>query len=184
MKVQLITRTSFPVAASAAARHGWENDGDQKSFPCALSDRRASSLRFPCPPNMRKFYLSPECFKKNEDLSLFVSDTVRKNDDENHWAKIQRKRENHVFRCSEAPLWEVQSVRPSVSPSVCQSIRPSIGPYRLLIFDGFGVPRSTAWPVLALVYDARGTRSPEWELWDRAKNVMRVERIQCLIQLV
>ena len=30
-------------------------------------------------------------------------------------------------------------------------VRPSVGPLRLLIFGGFGVLRSTAWPVLALV---------------------------------
>ena len=33
-------------------------------------------------------------------------------------------------------------------------VRPSVGPLRLLIFGGFGVLRSTAWPVLDLVGEA------------------------------
>ena len=44
------------------------------------------------------------------------------------------------------------SVRPSVRPSVHLSIGRSVGPLRLLIFGGFGVLRSTAWPVLTLVF--------------------------------
>ena len=51
------------------------------------------------------------------------------------------------------------SVRPSVHRSVGQlvgrlvgqSVGWSVGPLRLLIFGGFGVIWSTAWPVLALV---------------------------------
>ena len=39
-----------------------------------------------------------------------------------------------------------------VCPSVRPSVRRSVGPLRLLIFGGFGVLWSTAWPVLALVF--------------------------------
>ena len=38
----------------------------------------------------------------------------------------------------------------SVRPSVRSSVRPSVGPFRLLIFGGFDLLWSTAWPVLAL----------------------------------
>ena len=43
------------------------------------------------------------------------------------------------------------SIRGSVRSSVHPSVSPSVGPSRLPIFGGFGVLRSTAWPILALV---------------------------------
>ena len=36
-----------------------------------------------------------------------------------------------VFSCDQAALWMVQSVRPSVRPSVCLSVRPSVTPFWL-----------------------------------------------------
>ena len=36
-----------------------------------------------------------------------------------------------IFSCDQAALWMVQSVRPSVRPSVCLSVRPSVTPFWL-----------------------------------------------------